>query len=73
MAAVKVKLNNYQHDYNERNFFFLPDVITTSERFSGDFLLKDIIRLLDLSNLTMLLNMGFGARGMGRWVVEVWA
>jgi hypothetical protein len=35
--------------------------------------LKDIIRLLDLSNLTMLLNMGFGARGMGRWVVEVWA
>jgi hypothetical protein len=23
-AAVKAKLDNYQHDYNERNFFFLP-------------------------------------------------
>jgi hypothetical protein len=37
-AAVKAKLDNYQHDYNERNFFFLPAVITTSERISGDFL-----------------------------------
>ena len=31
-AAVKAKLNNYQHDYNERNFFFLPAVMTTSGR-----------------------------------------
>ena len=37
-AAVKAKLDNYQHDYNERNFFFLPAVITTSGRISGDFL-----------------------------------
>jgi hypothetical protein len=33
-----VKLDNYQHDYNERNFFFLPAVITISGRISGDFL-----------------------------------
>ena len=30
--------DNYQHDYNERNFFFLPAVMTTSGRISGDFL-----------------------------------
>ncbi len=29
-AAVKSKLDNYQHDYNERNFFFLPAVMMTS-------------------------------------------
>ena len=23
-AAVKAKLDNYQHDYSERNFLFLP-------------------------------------------------
>jgi hypothetical protein len=37
-ATVKEKLDNYQHDYNERNFFFLPAVMTTSGRISGDFL-----------------------------------
>ena len=37
-AAVKAKLDNYQHDYNERNFLFLPAVMTTSGRISGDFL-----------------------------------
>ena len=37
-AAVKAKLDNYQHDYNERNVFFLPAVMTTSGRISGDFL-----------------------------------
>jgi hypothetical protein len=37
-AAVKAKLDNCQHDYNERNFFFLPAVMTTSGRISGDFL-----------------------------------
>jgi hypothetical protein len=37
-AAVKAKLDSYQHDYNERNFFFLPAVMTTSGRISGDFL-----------------------------------
>jgi hypothetical protein len=37
-AAVKAKLDNYQHDYDERNFFFLPTVMTTSGRISGDFL-----------------------------------
>jgi len=37
-AAVKVKLDNYQRDYNERNFLFLPAVMTTSGRISGDFL-----------------------------------
>ena len=37
-AAVKEKLVNYQHDYNERNFFFLPAVMTISGRLSGDFL-----------------------------------
>jgi hypothetical protein len=37
-AAVKAKLDNYQHDYNERNFFFLPAVMSTSGRISGDFL-----------------------------------
>jgi hypothetical protein len=36
--AVKAKSDNYQHDYNERNFFFLPAVMTTSGRISGDFL-----------------------------------
>ena len=35
-AAVKEKLDHYQHDYNERNFFFLPAVTTTSGRISGD-------------------------------------
>ncbi len=29
LDAVK-ELDNYQHDYNERNFFFLKAVITTS-------------------------------------------
>jgi hypothetical protein len=37
-AAVKAKLDNYQHDYNERNFFFLPVVMWTSGRISDDFL-----------------------------------
>jgi hypothetical protein len=37
-AAVKAKIQNYQHDYNERNFFFLPAVMTTSWRISCDFL-----------------------------------
>ena len=37
-AAVKEKLDHYQHEYNERNFFFLPTVTTTSGRISGDFL-----------------------------------
>ena len=37
-AVVKAKLDNYLHDYNERNFFFLPAVKTTSGRISGDFL-----------------------------------
>ncbi len=35
-AAVMEKLDHYQHDYNERNFFFLPAVTTTSGRISGD-------------------------------------
>ena len=33
-AAVKAKLDNYYHDYNERNFLFLPAVMTTSGRIS---------------------------------------
>jgi hypothetical protein len=37
-AAIKEKLNHYHHDYNERNFLFLPAVMTTSGRISGDFL-----------------------------------
>ena len=42
-AAVKEKLDHYQHDYKDRNFFFLnffflPAVTTTSGRISGDFL-----------------------------------
>ena len=37
-AAIKAKLESYQHDYNERNFFFLTSVMTTSWRISGDFL-----------------------------------
>ncbi len=37
-AAVKAKLDNYQHDYSNRNFLFLPAVMTTSGRISGDFL-----------------------------------
>ena len=39
-AAVKEKLDNYQHDYNDynaRNYFFLPAVMMTSGRISGDF------------------------------------
>jgi hypothetical protein len=28
-ATVKAKLDNYQHDYSERNFLFLPAVMTT--------------------------------------------
>ncbi len=35
---VKEKLDNYQHDYNESQFFFLPAVMTTPGRISGDFL-----------------------------------
>jgi hypothetical protein len=37
-AAVKAKLDNYQHDYSERNFLFLPAIMTISGRISGDFL-----------------------------------
>ena len=37
-AAVKEKLASYVDDYNERNFIFLPAVMTTSGRISGDFL-----------------------------------
>jgi hypothetical protein len=37
-AAIKEKLNHYHHDYNERNFLFLPAVMTASGRISGDFL-----------------------------------
>jgi hypothetical protein len=37
-SAAKEKLDNYQHDYNERQFFFLPAVMTTSGRISGEFL-----------------------------------
>ena len=36
--AVKEKLSTYMDDYNARNFFFLPAVMTTSGRISGDFL-----------------------------------
>ena len=32
------KLDNYQHDYNERKFLFLPAVMTTLGRISGNFL-----------------------------------
>jgi hypothetical protein len=35
-AAVTAKLDNYQYDHNEHNFF--PTVMTTSGRISGDFL-----------------------------------
>jgi len=35
-AAVKEKLDSYQHDYNERHFFFLPAAMSTSGRISGD-------------------------------------
>ena len=37
-AAVKEKLDQYQHDFNARNYFFLPAVMATSGRISGDFL-----------------------------------
>ena len=37
-AAVKEKLATYANDYNARNFFFLPAVVTTSGRINGDFL-----------------------------------
>ncbi len=37
-AAVKEKLDQYQHDYNARNYFSLPAVMATSGRISGDFL-----------------------------------
>ena len=37
-AAVKAKLDNYQHDYSERNFHFHPAVMMTTGRISGDFL-----------------------------------
>jgi hypothetical protein len=37
-AAVKEKLDNYQHDYNERNVVSLPAVMTTLGRISGNFL-----------------------------------
>jgi hypothetical protein len=38
LDAVKEKLDNYQHDYNARNYFFLPAVMTTSGRIGWDFL-----------------------------------
>jgi hypothetical protein len=41
---VKEKLDNYQHDYNESQFFFLPAVMTTPGRISGDF--SHFLRLL---------------------------
>jgi hypothetical protein len=37
-AAVKRKLDSYHRDYNERNFFFLPAIMSTAGRISGDFL-----------------------------------
>ena len=40
-GTLKEKLDNYQHDYNDynaRNYFFLPAVMMTSGRISGDFL-----------------------------------
>jgi hypothetical protein len=37
-AAVREKFDNYQHDYNERHFFFLPAVMPTSGRLIGEFL-----------------------------------
>ena len=37
-ASIKEKLNHYHHDYNERNFLFLPAVMTTSWRISCDLL-----------------------------------
>jgi hypothetical protein len=43
LDTVKEKLDNYQHDYNACNYFFLPAVMTTSRRISGNFL-----RLLDI-------------------------
>jgi hypothetical protein len=39
MPPVKEKFDKYQQDYNARNYFFLPAVMTTSGRISGDFLL----------------------------------
>ena len=36
--AVKEKIATSADDYNARNFFFLPAVMTTSGRTSGDFL-----------------------------------
>ena len=42
-AAIKEKLNHYHHDYNERNFLFLP-AMTASGRISGDFLRLIYIR-----------------------------
>jgi hypothetical protein len=38
MQPSKSKLDNYQHDYSELNLLFLPAVMTTSGRISGDFL-----------------------------------
>ena len=38
LDAVREKLDNYQHDYDAPNFFFLPAVMTTQGRFSVDFL-----------------------------------
>jgi hypothetical protein len=55
LAAVRgsrlAKLDNYPHDYNKRNFFFLPAVMTTSGRFGGDFL-----RLLYILSRVLLLR-----------------
>jgi hypothetical protein len=62
-AAVKEKLDHYQHDYNVCNivFFFLPAVTTTSGRISGDFL-----RLLYILSHRQAANYYFTCMGIPR-------
>ena len=66
-AAVKAKLDNYQHDYSERNFLFLPAVMTTSGRISGDFLrLLYILDHRQSSNFFTRMGRGAAARRLPR-------
>ena len=81
-AAVKAKLDNYQHDYSARNFLFLQAVMTTSARISGDFLrllcilaqrpcLKHLTRRLDGGSLFFIETSTFG-RHIVFWTASPW-
>jgi hypothetical protein len=54
---------NYQHDCNERNFFFLTAVMTTAGRISGDFLCLLRLNNNNNNNIRPVIIGGSGGQG----------